>query len=72
MLKRLQIQSINETLEASLQQQSTDAVEDILVMKEQLIAMVTRRCDSLVGEVWKTEKKGRISHGKQKKCFKVK
>ena len=57
MLKRLQIQSINETLEASLQQQSTDAVEDILVMKEQLIAMVTRRCDSLVGEVWKTEKR---------------
>ena len=56
-----------EAREASLQQQSTDAVEDILAMKEQLIAMVTRRCDSLVGEVRKTEEKDGKSHIKQKK-----
>ena len=61
-----------EASEASLQQQSADAVGEILAMKEQLIAMVTRRCDSLVGEVRKTEEKGRKSLVKQRKVLQVK
>ena len=61
-----------EASEASLQQQSADAVGKILTMKEQLIAMVTRRCDSLVGEVRKTEEKGRKALVKQRKVLQVK
>ena len=61
-----------EASEASLQQQSADAVGEILAMKEQLIAMVTRRCDSLVGEVRKTEEIGRKSLVKQRKVLQVK
>ena len=61
-----------EASEASLQQQSADAVGEILAMKEQLIAMVTRRCDSLVGEVRKTEERGRKTLVKQKKVLQVK
>ena len=60
-----------EASEASLQQQSTDAVEEILAMKQQLIAMVTRRCDSLVGEVRKMEERGRKALVKQKKVLQV-
>ena len=54
MFKRHQIQSINETLEGG-STKSADAVGEIFAMKEQLIAMVTGRCDSLVGKVRKTE-----------------
>ena len=61
-----------EASEASLQQQSADAVGEILAMKEQLIAMVTRRCESLVGEVRKTEEKGRKALVKQRKVLQVK
>ena len=61
-----------EASEASLQQQSADAVGEILAMKEQLIAMVTRRCDSLVGEVRKKEERGRKALVKQKKVLQVK
>ena len=61
-----------EASEASLQQQSADAVGEILAMKERLIAMVTRRCDSLVGEVRKTEEKGRKALVKQRKVLQVK
>ena len=61
-----------EASEASLQQQSADAVGEILAIKEQLIAMVTRRCDSLVVEVRKTEESGRKVLVKQKKVLKVK
>ena len=61
-----------EASEASLQQQSADAEGEILAMKEQLIAMVTRRCDSLVGEVRKTEESGRKALVKQRKVLQVK
>ena len=61
-----------EASEASLQQQSADAVGEILAMKEQLIAMITRRCDSLVGEVRKKEERGRKALVKQKKVLQVK
>ena len=61
-----------EASEASLQQQSADAVGEILAMKEQLIAMVTRRCDNLVGEVRKTEEMGRKALVKQRKVLQVK
>ena len=61
-----------EASEASLQQQSADAVGEILAMKEKLIAMVTGRCDCLVGEVRKTEESGRKSLVKQRKVLQVK
>ena len=61
-----------EASEASLQQQSADAVGEILAINEQLIAMVTRRCDSLVGEVRKTEERGRKALVKQRKVLQVK
>ena len=61
-----------EASEASLQQQSADAVGEILAMKEQLIAMVTRRCDNLVSEVRKTEESGRKALVKQRKVLQVK
>ena len=41
-------------------------------MKEQLIAMVTRRCDSLVGEVKKSEERGKRGLVKQRKVPQVK
>ena len=58
-----------EASEATLQQQSADAVGEILAMKEQLIAMVTRRCDSLVGEVRKMEESGRKALAKERKVL---
>ena len=61
-----------EASEASLQQQSADAVGENLAMKEQLIAMATRRCDSLVGEVRKMEESGRKVLVKQKKVLQIK
>ena len=61
-----------EASEASLQQQSADAVGEILAMKEKLIAMVTGRCDCLVGEVRKTEESGRKSLVKQRQVLQVK
>ena len=61
-----------EASEASLQQQSADAVGEILAIKQHLIAMVTRRCDSLVGEVRKTEEIGRKSLVIQRKLLQVK
>ena len=61
-----------EASEASLQQQSADVVEETLAMKEQLIVMATRRCDSLVGEVRKTEEKGRKGLAKERKVLQVK
>ena len=61
-----------EASEASLQQQSADAVGEILVMKEQLIAMVTRKCDSLVGEVRKTEEREEKLLSSRKRYFKLK
>ena len=61
-----------EASEASLQQQSADAVGEILAMKEQLIAMVTRRCGNLADEVRKTEESGRKALVKQKKVLQVK
>ena len=61
-----------EASEASFQQQSADAVGEILAMKEQLIAMVTRRCDNLVGEVRKMEERGRKALVIQRKVLQVK
>ena len=61
-----------EASEASLQQQSADTVGEILAMKEQLIAMITRRCDSLVGEVRKMEERERKCLVKQRKVLQVK
>ena len=61
-----------EASEANLQQQSADAVGEILAMKQQLIAMVTRRCDSLVGEVRKMEERGRRGLVKQRNVLQVK
>ena len=61
-----------EASEASLQQQSADAVGENLAMKEQLIAMATRRCDCLVGEVRKMEESGRKALIKQKKVLQIK
>ena len=61
-----------EASEASLQQQSADAVGENLAMKEQLIAMATRRCDCLVGEVRKMEESGRKVLVKQRKVLQVK
>ena len=61
-----------EASEASLQQQSADAVGEVVGIKEQLIAMVTRRCDSLVSEVRKTEKSEEKLLSSGEKCFKLK
>ena len=61
-----------EASETNLQQQSADAVGEILAIKQQLIAIVTRRCDSLVGEIRKTEERGRKVLIKQRKVLQVK
>ena len=56
---------------ASLQQQSAETVEEIVEMKEHLIAMVTARCDSLVAEVKKAEYKETRDLDKREKKLKA-
>ena len=56
---------------ASLQQQSAETVEEIVEMKEHLIAMVTTRCDSLVAEVREAEYKETRDLDKREKELKA-